>query len=84
MQSKNNQFMEPYPLSTIQEILDNIEKKKGVRVDIGRHSITYLEQALAGVSKKNKMSLFDIAKIYIDLRTVLPRLFVRVGGWRYR
>ena len=43
MQSKNNQFMEPYPLSTIQEILDNIEKKKGVRVDIGRHSITYLE-----------------------------------------
>ena len=28
--------MEPYPLSTIQEILECIDKKKGVRVDIGR------------------------------------------------
>ena len=36
MQSENNQVLEPYPISALRKILDYIEEKRGVRIDIGR------------------------------------------------
>lgn len=39
MQSENNQVLEPNPISALRKILDFIEEKRGVRVDIGRISL---------------------------------------------
>ena len=36
MQSENNQVLGSYPISALRKILDYIEEKRGVKVDIGR------------------------------------------------
>ena len=36
MQSGDNLILEPYPISAMRNVLDCIEKKRNIRVDIGR------------------------------------------------
>lgn len=63
--------MEPYPLSTIQEILECIDKKKGVRVDIGRIPFDDLMNlcALYGLEGMFRPATFEKLPKYIAIKT---------------
>ena len=71
MQSENNQFLEPYPISALRKILDCIEEKRDASIDISRIPLND-EKTLDLFKKGNTDGVFGFGSL--DIQNFLKQL----------